>query len=82
MLADGWTSCNYPPSTGIDQISFPGAAGIVGPSDPQQKRVPLALETEDVTVARIGERHGRDEAPYALIVSLTEPVDLDGLPTV
>jgi hypothetical protein len=65
-----------------DQIGFPGAAGIVGPTDPQQKRVPLALGTEDVTVASIGERHGRDEVTYALIVSPAEPVDLDGLPTV
>ena len=54
----------------------------MGPTDPQQKRVPLALETEDVTVSRVGQRHGRDEVTYALIVSLAEPVGLDGLPTV
>ena len=35
------------------------------------------LGTEDVTVASIGERHGRDEVTYALIVSLAEPVDPD-----
>ena len=54
----------------------------MGPTDPQQKRVPLALQIEHVTVARIGQRHSRDEVTYALIVSLAEPVDLDGLPTV
>ena len=57
MLVDGWTSYKYRLPLESDQISFPSAAGIVGPTDPQQKRVPLALETEDVTVARIGERH-------------------------
>ena len=54
----------------------------MGPTDPQQKRVPLALETKDVTMARIGQRHGRDEVTYALIVSLAEPVDPDRVPTV
>jgi hypothetical protein len=33
-------------------------------------------------VSGVGQRRGRDEAPYALIVSLAELVDLDGLPTV
>jgi hypothetical protein len=54
----------------------------VRPIHPEVERIPLALEAEHVTVASIGECHGRDEVPHALIVSLAEPVDLDGLPTV
>ena len=39
------------------------------------------LEAEDVTVARVGERHRRDEVAHTLITSGSEPVDPDRCPT-
>jgi hypothetical protein len=55
-----------------NKITKPRPAGVVRPIHPEVELIPLALEAEHVTVASIGECHGRDEVPHALIVSLAE----------
>ena len=64
-----------------NKITKLSAARAVSPVHPQQERIPLVLEAEDVTVARVGERHRRDEVAHTLITSGSEPVDPDRCPT-
>ena len=63
-----------------NKITKPRPAGVVRRIHPEVERIPLALEAEHVTVASIGECHGGDEVPHALIVSLAEPNDPDRFP--
>jgi hypothetical protein len=60
-----------------NKITKPSAARGSETSSPTAGAHSLALKAEHVTVARIGERHQRDEVPHILIISGTEPVDPD-----
>ena len=70
------------PRPDVDGGPAPGGGQSSETSSPTAGAHPLVLKAEDVTVSRVGQRYRRDEVAHTLIVSLAEPVDLDGLPTV